>query len=60
MYPSRSFLLGDCDMFNAAYPGCNGDPSLLSNGKCEYAYNTEACGYDGGKLMIRWLYIFMY
>eukprot|EP00979_Chaetoceros_neogracilis_P016680 scaffold9028_cov298-Chaetoceros_neogracile.AAC.2 len=41
---------GDCDDFNAKYPGCNvDDPRNIGNGYCNlYDYNTAECESDGG------------
>ena len=39
---------GDCINYNLEYPGCGAAaPWKIGNGKCEQAYNTPDCNYDG-------------
>ena len=45
----RLYSIGDCDAFNAKYPGCKAWPSSVENGYCDPDANTEECKYDGGE-----------
>ena len=41
---------GDCDEFNAEYPGCiTWEPESVGNGQCDKDSNNAQCKYDGGK-----------
>ena len=47
----RLYSIGDCDAFNAKYPGCKAWPSSVENGYCDPDANTEECKYDGGEFV---------
>ncbi|CAN0305067.1 unnamed protein product [Scytosiphon promiscuus] len=48
-----AFLSGASTLSTSSYPACSSLPgdlhsSILGNGVCNEAFNTEDCGYDGG------------